>query len=97
MTARVAFVHSGAYYGSTEQSYLEPLLEGLDPARFETWLVTPDEPALRRLHALPALGGRSIALTLRPGASSPGWIAAYRRALRRIRPARSCTRSTSDA
>jgi glycosyltransferase involved in cell wall biosynthesis len=81
---RIAFVHSGAYYGSTERSYLQPLLEGLDPAEFETWLVSPDEPALMPLHAL---AGGSVVPKLPAGAGALRWIGAYRRALRRIGPA----------
>jgi glycosyltransferase involved in cell wall biosynthesis len=84
--ARIAFLHSSGYFGSTEQSYLEPLLERLDPAAFEAWLVTSETPELEPLHALAAVRGRSVSLSLPPKPSALAWIRAYRRALRRIRP-----------
>src|SRR5437763_1335372 len=50
-TARIVFAHASTYYGSTEQSYVGPLLERLDRERFEVWLVAPDATELEPLRA----------------------------------------------
>lgn len=86
MTARIAYIHSSTYFGSTEQSYVKPLLERLDRTVYEPWLVTPRAVELEPLHNVSSLGERSIALPLTEHASAAEWIRAYRRALRRIRP-----------
>lgn len=81
----IAFVHSSTYFGSTEHSYVKPLLEGLDRALYEPWLITPQAADLEPLHR--AVGEHGIALPLSGAASALEWIRSYARALRRIRPA----------
>ena len=80
---RIAFSHSILFYGSTE-GYLRELFERLPARGFEVWLAAPDVPVLEPLLSLPALGGRVIRFPLPQ--SFPGWVRAYRRAFRRIRP-----------
>jgi glycosyltransferase involved in cell wall biosynthesis len=83
---RLVFVHSIRFFGSTEEGYLVPLLDGLDPERYEPALVIPDDPVLAPLFAHPALEGRVTRLNLLPGSSAWERIVATRRALRRLRP-----------
>lgn len=86
MKTRIAYTHSSTYFGSTEQSYVKPLLERLDHATYEPWLVTPESIELESLRRVRELGERSLVLPLPPDASAADWIRAYRRVLRRIRP-----------
>jgi glycosyltransferase involved in cell wall biosynthesis len=83
---RLVFVHSIRFFGSTEEGYLVPLLDGLDPERFEPALVVPDDPVLAPLIAHPAFEGRVVRLPLAPSTSALGRIAATRKALRGLRP-----------
>jgi glycosyltransferase involved in cell wall biosynthesis len=83
---RIVFVHSIRFFGSTEEGYLVPLLDGLDPERFEAALVVPDDPVLAPLVEHPAFGGRVVKLPLTPGSGALARIAATRKALRRLRP-----------
>src|SRR3954453_7111439 len=73
---RLVFVHSIGFFGSTEEGYLVPLLDGLDPERFEPALVVPAAPVLAPLFAHPALEGRVTRLTLLPGSSALERVAA---------------------
>jgi glycosyltransferase involved in cell wall biosynthesis len=83
---RLVFVHSIRFFGSTEEGYLVPLLDGLDRARFEPALVVPDDPVLAPLIAHPAFDGRVARLPLAPSTSALGRIVATWKALRRLRP-----------
>lgn len=86
MKTRIAFTHSSTHFGSTEQSYVKPLLERLDQTAYELWFVAPESIELEPLRSVHALGARSLVLPLPADASAVDWIRAYRRALRRIRP-----------
>jgi glycosyltransferase involved in cell wall biosynthesis len=83
---RLVFVHSIRFFGSTEEGYLVPLLDGLDPELFEACLVVPDDPVLAPLVAHPAFEGRVVRLPLAPATSALGRIVATWKALRRLRP-----------
>jgi glycosyltransferase involved in cell wall biosynthesis len=83
---RLVFVHSIRFFGSTEEGYLVPVLDGLDLERYEPALVVPDDPVLAPLVEHPALEGRVVRLRLDPGSSAWRRIAATRRALRSLRP-----------
>jgi glycosyltransferase involved in cell wall biosynthesis len=83
---RIVFVHSIRFFGSTEEGYLVPLLDGLDPERFEPALVVPDDPVLAPLYDHPAFGGRVVRLPLSPGSGALRRVAATWRALRALRP-----------
>jgi len=83
---RLVFVHSIGFFGSTEEGYLVPLLDGLDPERFEPALVVPDDPVLAPLIAHPAFEARVTRLPVAPSTSALGRIVATWKALRRLRP-----------
>jgi glycosyltransferase involved in cell wall biosynthesis len=78
---RLAYTHSILHFGSTER-YLLDLLEGLDPDRFEAWLIVPDDPALGPLLDYE----RVVALPKAAYASVPSTVRRLTRELRRLRP-----------
>jgi glycosyltransferase involved in cell wall biosynthesis len=81
---RIAYVQSHLFYGSSE-AYLHDLIEGIDRARFEPWLVSPDHPTLEPLRQASALAGR-VAVLPSERASLPWLFWSRARALRSIRP-----------
>ena len=83
MKLRVAFVQSHLFFGSVE-SYLSSLIAGLDPERYEPWLILPDRDELAPLRELEAVAGRTVSVPAVSGLVS--LVRTRRRAIRRADP-----------